>query len=242
MTLYLMSRVPYTLWPPRLPPTAPRPPCATCHAGESSGDEPLVAAEAAALASLSCRSEAALCSSATAAALSNSRRGSCGDPHASYVAVEAALEHASHSAAATSAKLDSRLSRYLLAYLVCNVPALVHTAVLMAVHYGLVTNYPFVVVMVRWTLQVCDLPISPRRAPYLPVSRAYPFVVVMARWTLQPLQGVFNLLVYSNSGSGDGEHGSCADACEACTGCCYWVWCRGPKRWVRPSTMTTQAD
>ena len=165
------------------PPPAhhPSPPCATCHAGESSGDEPLVTAEAAALANLSCRSEAALCSSATAAALSNSRRGSCGDPHASYVAVEAALEHASHSAAATSAKLDSRLSRYLLAYLVCNVPALVHTAVLMAVHYGLVTNYPFVVVMVRWTLQVCDLPISPRISPYLPVSRAYPFVVVMVR-------------------------------------------------------------
>jgi hypothetical protein len=64
-----------------------------------------------------------------------------------------ALEDLESVAARTSAKLDSRLARYLLAYLVCNVPVLVQTLCLALVHFGIIGETPIVVLFMRWTLQ-----------------------------------------------------------------------------------------
>ena len=77
------------------------------------------------------------------------------DHSASDAALQAleALEEAEQRAAATCTKLDDRLARYLAAYLLCNVPALVQTVCLVLVHYGYSPSVPFGVIAVRWTLQ-----------------------------------------------------------------------------------------
>ena len=55
--------------------------------------------------------------------------------------------------ATTEERLDWRLVRYLLAYLVCNLPAVAETVALILVQYKVVARAPFALIALRWTLQ-----------------------------------------------------------------------------------------
>lgn len=55
--------------------------------------------------------------------------------------------------ASTEERLDWRLARYLLAYLLCNLPAVAETIALILVWYKVVARAPFVLIALRWTLQ-----------------------------------------------------------------------------------------